>query len=173
MRSYIIWFTGLPASGKTTLASLLYKYLRDRGWRVEWLDSDELRRVLTPEPRYTEEERDWFYMVLAWISLLLYRNGVSVLISATGNKRRYRDYLRKRAENFIEIYLKCSLEVCIKRDYKGIYRLAFEGKSDTVPGIGSKYEEPVKPDLVVETDLYDVNDSFNIILDFLRGRGII
>ena len=170
-RSYVIWLTGLPASGKTTLARHIYRYLVGKGYRVEWLDSDDLRRVLTPNPKYSEEERDWFYDVLVWIASLLYRNGVTVIISATGNKRRYRDKLREMVENFIEIYLKCDLEVCIRRDYKGIYEKAFKGLSDTVPGIGSKYEAPLKPELVVETDKYGVEESVKRIINFLRRYG--
>ncbi len=171
--AFIIWFTGLPSAGKTTLGKLLTEYLTNKGIEVEWLDSDVLRRVLTPKPRYTEEERDWFYSVLAWLAYRFYSHGITVVISATGNKRKYRDRLRSMTKDFVEVYLKCNIDVCIERDVKGVYRLGLTGKSKTVPGIGVSYEEPMNPDITIETDRYSVDESFNILIEKLRGMGLI
>ena len=171
--AFIIWFTGLPSAGKTTLGKLLTDYLRGNGVDVEWLDSDELRRVLTPNPKYTAEERDWFYNVLVWLAYRFYRHGVTVVISATGNKREYREKLRNMVDNFVEVYLKCDLKVCIERDVKGVYKLGLTGKSKTVPGLGVAYEEPEDPEIIIETDRYSVEESFNILIEKLRGMGLI
>lgn len=171
--AFIIWFTGLPSSGKTTLGSLLTKYLIDRGVDVEWLDSDELRRVLTPNPKYTDEERDWFYRVLVWLAYRFYKHEITVVISATGNKREYRDWLRGLVDNFVEVYLKCDLKVCMERDVKGVYRLGLTGKSKTVPGLGVPYEEPTNPEIIIETDKYGVEESFNILIEKMRGMKLI
>ncbi|HIE37084.1 TPA: adenylyl-sulfate kinase [Candidatus Geothermarchaeota archaeon] len=171
--AYIIWFTGLPSSGKTTLGGKLTDYMRGLGVEVEWMDSDVLRRVLTPKPSYSLEERDWFYNVLIWLAKRFYSHGINVVISATGNKRIYRDTLRGMVDNFIEIYLKCDLKVCIERDVKGVYKMGLDGLSKTVPGIGVSYEEPQKPEITIETDKYDVDESFNILIEKLRGLGVI
>ena len=170
---FIIWITGLPSSGKTTLGGKLYDYLKDKGFKVIWLDSDELRRILTPNPKYTTEERDWFYSVLAWLAKKFYEYGVNVIISATANKRVYRDRLRSEVNNFIEVYLKCDIRVCMARDTKGVYRLALNGKSSTVPGVGVEYEEPINPDILIETDKYDVNDSFKKLVFGLKEKGVV
>jgi len=170
---FIIWFTGLPSSGKTTLGKLLTEYLISKGYEVEWMDSDELRRVLTPNPKYTLEERDWFYNVLIWLAHKFYSHGVNVIISATGNKRIYRDRLKTMIDNFIEVYLKCDLNVCIERDAKGIYKLGLSGRSKTVPGVGVAYEEPINPDIIIETDKHSVEESFNYLIEKLRGMGYI
>ena len=150
-KGFVIWLTGLPASGKTTVAKLLARKLAQLGVRVQVLESDELRKVITPQAKYTEEERDHFYSVLVYIAKLLSDNGVNVIIDATGNKRKYRRKARDSIEKFMEVYLKCPLQVCMQRDPKGIYRMALEGKAKTVPGLQSKYEEPENPELTLNT----------------------
>lgn len=170
--AYIIWFTGLPSAGKTTLGGKLTKYMRGLDLDVEWMDSDVLRGVLTPIPSYSMEERDWFYNVLIWLAKRFYSHGINVVISATGNRRIYRDSLRSMVDNFIEVYLKCDLRVCIERDVKGIYKLGLDGLSNTVPGLGVSYEEPPNPEITIETDKYDVEESFKILIEKLRGLGI-
>ena len=149
---FALWLTGLPASGKTTLAKGLARALRKRGVTVQILDSDELRDVLTPNPTYSAEERSWFHQVVAFIARLLTQHGVNVLIAATANRRRYRDHARQKIERFAEIYVKCSLETCIGRDEKGIYEKALAGRASTVPGLQVPYEPPRDPAAVVETE---------------------
>ncbi len=173
MKSFVVWLTGLPASGKTTIARLLVRRLRERGITVILLDSDELRGILTPNPTYSEEERDWFYGALAGLAALLYRNGAAVVIAATANRRRYREALRSTVGRFVEVYLKCPLKVCMRRDRKGVYRLALEGKAKTVPGIQAPYEEPLNPDLTIETDVVDPETAASMVVAILRGRGWI
>lgn len=169
-KGFCIWLTGLPASGKTTIANLLKEILSEEEINVQILDSDELRKILTPKPSYSQEERDWFYEVLVYIARLLTNNGVNVIIAATGNKRKYREKARKEIENFIEVYLKCSLEVCMKRDIKGIYELAKKGISSTVPGIQDPYEESENVDLIVETDKIDPMSCARMIRQKLKEK---
>lgn len=161
MKGWAIWFTGLPGSGKSTLANLLAKKLMKKGVNVQVLSSDMLRKVLTPNPTYSEEERDLVYDVLVFIVKLLTDNGVNVLIDATGNRRKYREKARKEVKKFMEVYVKCPLHLCIKREKRRmkrfgappkIYDKAFKGESKTVPGLGSPYEEPLKPEVIVETN---------------------
>jgi len=149
---FVLWLTGLPASGKSTLARQLADALRERGHTVQILDSDALRSVLTPSPSYSAQERNWFYRVLAFIAGLLAKNGVDVLIAATANRRRHRAYARREIELFGEVFIRCSLETCIERDEKGTYDKALSGEAATVPGLQVPYEPPRDPLIVVDTE---------------------
>jgi adenylylsulfate kinase len=165
---FALWLTGLPASGKTTLAEGLAEALRARGRTVQVLDSDALRSVITPDPSYSEEERDWFYRVVAFIAGLLVRNGVDVLIAATANRRRHRAYARQEIARFGEVFVKCSLEVCMGRDAKGIYEKALSGEATTVPGLQAPYEPPHDPLVVVNTERTTPREGTRKILSRLE-----
>jgi adenylylsulfate kinase len=151
--AWAAWFTGLPGSGKTTVARAAQRYLEARGIHTRVLELDEIRKVLTPQPRYTEEERTIVYAALAYMAKLLVDEGVNVIIDATGNLRRYRDDGYVLIGDFGEVYIKCPLEVCMARESgrkaqfapQGIYRKGKTGKSTTVPGINVPYEPPLKP----------------------------
>lgn len=154
------WITGLPGSGKSTVAEALIKLLKKEGVRAQLLSSDALRKVVTPKPSYSLEERDAVYATLVYIADLLTQNGVNVVIDATGNLRRYRENARMRIPAFIEVYLECPLEVCKERETgrvrthhasKRIYDRAMEGKAQTVPGVGQPYEPPSNPELAIDT----------------------
>jgi len=132
--AFAVWITGLPASGKSTLARALAEELAGRGTRVCILESDALRKILTPAPTYEEEERDTFYGAVAHFAGILAAHGVPVVIDATGNRRAYRDRARGRIPNFLEVYVECPLPVCLSRDPKGIYRRGIEGTASDVPG---------------------------------------
>jgi adenylylsulfate kinase len=152
---FAVWITGLPASGKSTVAASLKAQLATRGVDVAVLESDALRPVFTPHPRYDEEERDTFYRQMIFLGALLTRHGVPVIIDATANRRRYRDQARQEIPKFLEVYVDCPLETCIARDPKGIYRAAREGASSTVPGLQAAYEPPQNPEVVVRGDRDD------------------
>ena len=147
--AFAIWVTGLPASGKSTLTAALKAQLAERGIAVAVLESDDLRRILTPEPSYDEEERDGFYRQMVLLGSLLVRQGVPVIFDATANRRRYRDMARREIPRFVEVYLDCPLETCMARDPKGIYKGARGGDATTVPGLQSPYEVPENPEVVV------------------------
>jgi len=161
-RGWCVWITGLPGSGKSTVAHILADRLRAIGIHAYILSSDELRKVMTPNPKYTEEERDMVYATLVYIAKVLTENGVNVIIDATGNRRKYRDRARGIIPKFMEAYLRCPLNICIEREIKrgvdvygapsGIYAKAFSGESKTVPGIGVPYEEPLNPEVTVDSD---------------------
>ena len=148
--AFAVWITGLPSSGKSTLAAALAQALRDRGVDAAVLESDALRQVLTPHPVYSEEERDTFYQAITFIGRLLVEHDVPVIFDATANRRRYRDHARQQIASFLEIYVDCPLETCLKRDVKGIYRKAQAGGSSTVPGLQASYEPPEHPDLIID-----------------------
>jgi len=150
----------LPGSGKSVVSHALHKLLKQKGIHAQLLPSDALRKVLTPKPTYSLEERDTVYQTLVYIAKLLTQNNVNVIIDATGNLRRYRKNARKQIPRFIEAYLECPLNVCIKRETKRgkthqapkqIYKRAQEGKAPTVPGIGQPYEQPLNPEITINT----------------------
>ncbi|MGB9675817.1 MAG: DUF123 domain-containing protein [Candidatus Bathyarchaeales archaeon] len=158
-KGWCVWVTGLPGSGKSVVSKALVALLKKRGIHAQLLSSDALRKVMTPNPKYTLEERDAVYATLVYIARLLTENGVNVVIDATGNLRRYREDARAQIPKFIEAYLECPLEICMERESKRvnthlaprkIYAKALEGEAPTVPGMGQPYEEPLNPEVKVD-----------------------
>ncbi|MGD8386795.1 MAG: adenylyl-sulfate kinase [Desulfobacteraceae bacterium] len=167
---WAVWITGLPASGKSTIARVLQAKLEAMGGTVQVLESDDLRRILTPHPRYTPEERETFYNAMIHIGVLLTSNGVNVIFDATANRRRWRDKARERIPRFLEAYVETPLEVCEDRDPKGIYHKASEGKASTVPGKQEAYEPPEAPEARVKGDA-PAEGAVNKILAAMRTHG--
>ncbi|MEM3440511.1 MAG: adenylyl-sulfate kinase [Candidatus Bathyarchaeia archaeon] len=170
MKGWAIWITGLPSSGKSTIARALAERLAGLGIRCQILESDELRRVITPNPTYSQGERDLFYGIMAYIGKLLSDNGANVIFDATANKRAYRDRARREIGKFMEVYVKCPLKVCMERDAKGIYRMGVEGSASNVPGLQADYEEPIEPDVVVESDKMDPGACAGAILEAMIAK---
>ena len=151
-RGFVVWLTGLPASGKTTIARELEKKLKERGLKVEVLDGDEVRRWLSPEAGFSREDRERHLKRVAYVSHLLARNGVAVIASFVSPYRSTRDFARKLIDDFVEVYVKCSLETCIERDPKGLYRKALSGEIKDMTGIQDPYEEPLNPEVIVDSE---------------------
>ncbi len=168
--TFAVWLTGIPSAGKTTLAKRLAEELRSMNFRVEILESDELRKLLTPNPKYTEEEREYFYRAMAVMGKYLVDNGICVIFDATAHRRGYREYARKLIRNFMEVYIYSPVEVCIERDVKGLYKRALKGGIKTLPGLQVPYEEPLNPDVKVETHKERIEESLNKILDKIIER---
>jgi len=145
-----IWITGLPSSGKSTIARKLVEMLRERGVRPVVLESDALRKVLTPEPTYASGERDRFYRQMAELGALISQCGVPVIFDATANRRHYRDQGRSLMPHFLEVQVRCPLDECRKRDPKGIYAAAAGGAASNVPGVQAVYEPAIAPDVSLE-----------------------
>lgn len=176
---WCVWITGLPGSGKSVVSEALLKLLKENDINAQLLASDALRKVLTPKPTYTLEERDIVYSTLVYIAKLLTQNGVNVVIDATGNLRRYRENARKQISRFIEVYLECPLEVCIEREAKRektyyapkeIYTKAIEGKAPTVPGFGQPYEVPLNPEITINTAKFKPKECAKKILTVIPKR---
>lgn len=149
---FAVWITGLPASGKSALARSLVRALAFRGVDAAVLESDLLRRIFTPRPRYDEDEREVFYGAIAHVGRLLADHGVPVIFDATANRRLYRDRARREIARFLEVYVDTPLSVCISRDPKGIYRKAQAGAAASVPGLQAVYEAPLHPEVVMKGD---------------------
>ncbi len=172
-RGGVIWITGLPAAGKTTFATALYDCLRQRGRPVLWLDSDDLRRVMTPNPTYSAQERDVFYGALGHVAQRAADGGVLAIVSATAPKRSYRDSVRKKVERFVEIWLTCPYEVLRERDKKGLYRRYEAGEISNLPGRGAAYEEPKDPHLTFASNDMSTKQMSEKTMSYLADREMV
>jgi adenylylsulfate kinase len=170
--SWAIWITGPPAAGKTSLARAFVEEVARGGVRPVHLESDALRRVLTPAPTFAPEERDRFYDQVRGLAALLVEQGIPVVVDATGPRRRHRDPLRSRLARFFEVSVSAPRELREARDPKGLYRLAREGGAPHLPGATDDYEPPLLPDLVVSGAL-PAQDGAEALVAFARERGLI
>ena len=169
----VVWFTGLPGSGKTTIARILQTDLVKRGRKVELLDGDEVRTWLSPNEGFSREDRERHLKRVSHVCQLLGRNGIIVLASFVSPYRSTRDYARKTIESFVEVYVKCSLETCVSRDPKGLYRKAAEGKIGNMTGTQDPYEEPPSPEIVLETEKMTPEEGARKVLFTLASRGYL
>jgi len=172
--SWVIWITGLPGSGKSTVAESLKENIPD----AVILRMDEARKTLTPIPCYSDNEREYVYRSIVFTAKTLCSLGHNVIIDATGNRRRWRELARESIEDYFEVQLKCPLELCIEREGKRadtrgaparIYEKALKG--DPVPGISAPYEEPLKPDLIINTERDTPDIAANKIMRRLNESG--
>ncbi len=174
-KGLVVWFTGLPGSGKTTIASGVAERLREAGYRVELIDGDWARKTISLGAGYTREERRVHLHRIAWVARLLARNGVVVLCSFVSPYRDVRRMIRGIVEEeapFLEVYVKCSVEEAIRRDPKGLYARALRGEIKHMTGIDDPYEPPENPDLVVDTEQDSVDVNVEKVLELLRSRGL-
>jgi adenylylsulfate kinase len=176
---WCVWITGLPGSGKSIVSRALMDLLNKKGVSVQIISSDELRKISTPKPTYSIEERDTVYATIIYIAKLLTQNGVNVLIDATGNLRRYRDVAHSHIPCFIEAYLECPLEICMQREAQRketyyapmhIYQKATKINTNTVPGIGQPYEIPLHPDITVKTSLLTPKEAAQQIYETITAK---
>ena len=159
-QGFVIWLTGLPGSGKTTIAQKLLKELKQRNLKVELFDGDEVRRNLSKGLGFSKEDRDTHNKRIIYVCELLTRNSVNTIVSLISPYRSTRAYARQNLPKFVETYLKCSIEECIRRDPKGLYKKALAGEITNMTGIQAPYEEPQNPELTLDTE----NDSSNFNL---------
>jgi adenylylsulfate kinase len=172
-QAFAVWITGLPASGKSTVAVELTQQIRALGVKITILESDALRKVFSTNPGYDDRDREYFYGSLAFIGRLLTEHGISVIFDATANRRSYRNRARQQIPRFIEVFVDCPLATCIQRDPKGIYRKAAAGEATHVPGLQVVYEPPEEPDVVVHGDRDKAADGAHSILEVLIRRGFL
>ncbi|RLC64298.1 MAG: adenylyl-sulfate kinase [Chloroflexota bacterium] len=175
-RGFTLWFTGLSGSGKTAIAKLVERELRDRGLKVERLDGDIVRRSLTRDLGFSKEDRDRNIERVTFVAKLLTRNGVAVLCSFISPYRERRAKTRQEIEEdgaFIEVYVECPVEVCAQRDVKGLYAKAFAGEIENFTGVSDPYEPPENPEVVVHTAQETPEESAAKVIAYLEGQGYI
>ncbi len=169
----VVWLTGFSGCGKTTIARLLEAELRKRKENVEVLDGDEVRQGLSPQLGFSAEERNMHNRRVIYLSKLLMRNGVNVVVSLISPYRETRAYALSQLDRFIEVFVKASIEECIRRDPKGLYRRALAGEIKQFTGIDDPYEEPLNPEVVVDTEQETPQESTQKILDYMSNQGYI
>ena len=173
-KGFTFWFTGLSGSGKTTLSKRVESELRRRGIeRVELLDGDVIRTHLSKGLGFSKEDRDTNIRRIGFVCKLLSRNGVIAIAAAISPYREVRDFNRKEIGDFVEVHCKCSLETCIERDVKGFYKKALAGEIRNYTGIDDPYEEPLNPEVVLETDRETPEESVKKIMGALENLGYL
>lgn len=174
--SFTLWFTGLPASGKSTIAKQVENHLVKEGFKVENLDGDDLRSHLHPELGFSEEERQINNRRMAYIASLLNKNGIAVIVAAVSPFNEARNLAREIIEEegrFILIHIDCPAEECMNRDPKGMYKQAQEGQIDNFTGVNHPYEIPENPDIRVDTTELDINGSVTEVVNGLKELKIL
>lgn len=168
-KGIVIWFTGMSGAGKSTIASALEKVLFVKEKIVYRLDGDNLRFGLNSDLSFTKEDRLENVRRIAEVAALFKDAGLIVLVACISPNAEMRDFARRRSSgNFIEVYVKASLDTCIIRDTKGLYKKAKNGEVNNFTGISSSYEEPKDPDIVLDTELLTVEECVNTVLDLLK-----
>jgi adenylylsulfate kinase len=173
LKGATVWFTGLPSSGKSTIARLLERRFRKWNLKTELLDGDVVRTHLSKGLTFSREDRDTNIKRIGFVCQLLTRNDVLAIASAISPYRETRDAVRRMIGNFIEVYVKTSLEECEKRDVKGLYKKARAGEIKGFTGIDDPYEEPLQPDVLCETQKEKPEESVEKIVRALEKLGYL
>ena len=173
---FVLWFTGLSGSGKTTIAHLVGPALDERGAIVEYLDGDTVRQRLSKGLGFSKEDRDLNIERIGWVASRLARHGAAVICAAISpyeeTRRAARGFVEQWAP-FVEVYIKASVDECARRDVKGLYEKAFAGEIKGFTGVDDPYEEPENAEIVVDTEQLDVEESAQLILSKLEELGVI
>ncbi len=172
-RGFTIWFTGLPSSGKSTLARRLEQELLARGRSVEVLDGDEVRLRLTKGLGFSKEDRDENIRRIAFVAKLLGRSGAVAITATISPYRDIREEIRGEIEHFVEIYVDCPIEKCVERDVKGLYKKALAGEIKNFTGISDPYEPPVSPEITIRSSEESEEASLAKIIDGLMKLGYL
>ena len=170
---FTLWLTGLPCSGKSTLAAMIAAELGSRNRSIEVLDGDIVRRCLTKGLGFSREDRDENIRRIGFVSQLLSRHGVAVIVAAISPYRAVRDEIRASIGNFIEVYLRASVDTCIRRDVKGMYKKALAGELKHFTGIDDPYEPPLNAELILDTEMESPGESAAHILSWLQQSGLV
>ena len=173
-RGFTLWFTGLSGAGKTTIADIVERELRQRHGKIEVLDGDIVRTNLSKGLGFSREDRDTNVLRIGFVADLLTRNGVGVIVSAISPFKEVRDQVRRNiGEDFIEIFVDAPLEVCGERDVKGLYEKAFAGEIGQFTGVSDPYEPPVSPDLHIKTHEEEPHESARRVIARLEELGYL
>jgi adenylylsulfate kinase len=168
-----VWFTGLPCSGKTTIADKIAKILKEKGRKVERLDGDIVRKGLTRDLGFSKEDRDMNIERVTFVAKLLTRNDVIVLATFVSPYIERRQQTREEIGSYVEVYVDASVDECIKRDVKGMYKKALAGEIKNFTGVDDPYEAPPNPEITVYTEKESVDESVQKVLNFLKKNGYL
>jgi len=166
-----LWFTGLPLSGKTTIADRVFEELKKLDIPVERIDSKDIRELI-PNIGYTREERNRHMYRIAHLIKTLQNNSISTVASFVSPYRESRKAIREMVKNNIVVYIKADIETCKKRDYKGVYQKALSGELQNFTGVSDIYEEPENADIIIDTDQMSIDEAIQTIVTFTKKRYI-
>ena len=172
-KPHTLWFTGMSGAGKSTLSQRVADELRRRGEKVELLDGDEVRANLSQGLTFSKEDRDINIRRIGYLCKLLTRNGVWAISAAISPYRAARDQNRREINDFIEIYVECSLDKLAERDVKGLYKKAKAGEIANFTGVSDPYEPPLQPEITVNSERETPDQSFEKILSYLETKGFL
>jgi len=176
-KGFILWFTGLSGSGKSTLAEKIIPIFKEREYKVELLDGDEVRTNLSKGLGFSKEDRDTNIRRIGYVARLLARNGAIAITAAISPYAEIRDEIRAYCEHddvaFIEVYTEATIEALTERDPKGLYKKALSGEIKNFTGISDPYEAPENPEISLRTDLETAEESLAKILAYLTEQGLI
>ena len=173
---FTLWFTGLSGAGKTTIAELVRPELERRGRLVEWLDGDEVREHLSKGLGFSKEDRDTNIDRIGWVASRLTRHGAAVIVSAISPYRQARQKAREMVAangTFIEVFVDASVDECARRDVKGLYEKAFRGEIKEFTGVSDPYETPENPEICIESEHEEPEQSAQRIVELLEQRGLV
>jgi adenylyl-sulfate kinase len=172
-RGFVVWITGMSGAGKSTSATMLARRLLDTGARVEVLDGDLVRRHLSKGLGYSKEDRNENIRRIGFVAELLARNGVAVIVAAISPYREAREEARAKIEDFLEVYVKCPLEILVERDVKGLYKKALAGEIPHFTGVSDPYEEPLHPEVTIDSSTDTVEEGVERVWHALIERGLV
>jgi adenylylsulfate kinase len=172
-RGFTLWFTGLSGAGKTTVAEIVERELKERGRQVEVLDGDIVRTNLSKGLSFSREDRNINVLRIGFVANLLTRNGVAVIVSAISPYKEARDQVRRRIVDFVEVFVDVPLEVAAERDVKGLYKKAFAGEIEQFTGVSDPYEPPAAPDLILKTAEETPEESARKVIEKLEFFGYL
>ncbi|MGL5795756.1 MAG: adenylyl-sulfate kinase [Waterburya sp.] len=172
-RGVAVWFTGFSGAGKSTIAEALTDKLKSYGCQLEVLDGDEVREHLTKDLGFSKEDRDTNIRRIGFVTKLLVRNGVIVLVPVISPYRSIREEMRANIKDFVEVFVNAPLSVCEERDVKGLYKQVRAGKIKQFTGIDDPYEPPNNPEVECRTDIEKLDESVAKIFNKLKELGYI
>ena len=169
-KGVVIWLTGLPCSGKTTLAKEIEKYFKDKKMPVQRLDGDIVRKTISNDLGFSKKDRERNVKRLSYVAQMLSDNGINVVSAFISPHQKARDFARGLCENYIEVYVKCSVKKCEERDVKGMYAKAKRGEIKNFTGAQDLFEEPESPEIIVDTERERIEESVGKIVNYVKNN---
>lgn len=167
-KGIVIWLTGLPCSGKTTLSKEIEKYFQQKNLPIQRLDGDVVRETISKDLGFSKKDRDINIERLSYVAQMLSDNGVNVVSAFVSPYQKMRDFTRSLCENFVEVHVNCGIDECKRRDVKGMYAKAVRGEIKDFTGVDDPYELPRNPEIVVSTEKENIKESVDKIINYLE-----
>jgi adenylyl-sulfate kinase len=169
-KGIVIWLTGLPCSGKTSISKEIEKYFREKNLPIQRLDGDVVRETISNDLGFSKKDRDLNIERLSYVAQMLSENGVNVVSAFVSPYQKMRDFTRSLCENFIEVHINCDIEECKRRDVKGMYARAIKGEIKDFTGVDDPYEIPKNPEITVNTEKESLEESSEKIIKYIENK---